>query len=615
MASILYLNKKQIDLGNVKMVRDIRIGDVGQLNAQKSNKSYTLNIPPTSKNLEVLDMLGVLGNTSRKPYEFISCDYIVEGFFLVENGRAVIRSKKGKIQLNILDGFINLSDRLAGLKLKDLPFSDINHILSLDTVINSFENTEGYIYGIANFGIEYNPLNVPIEHLAPCIFTHSIFRRIFENSNLNLIGDFFTTNTQFLNEVLTISKGYEVLEIDENPIDKGTGRALGLYDYIFQYDPIYSTKKFNLIDIDLVDETIVDSNLIFSNSGTYELELEIDHIIKGSDSKIIIKKNNSQISYVYLGVGTGIKRSTVTLEVLAGDEISIFLEISDTTPINGAYEIDYLIKLDFHLYVAAGGNLIEPIKYIGDINQLDFIKDVMFRYGLIIRSIANTEEFEFVQIETVLNDREGAEDWTDKIAKINDSDFRLNYAKNNRASFSYPESTIIPTNDGNLILNNYNLNPEKSLFKSFLEIPEQSGLINSEPFYIINLRKNDSGIISFLETKPKILNINRLDKSLKFTFYNLPAGGVEVGVGVPYFNLDNVNMQYYINSYYQALGRLLNDYELREFIVNLSVIDIYNLNFFKLKYIKQIGRYVYLKNIRYKEGELATVKAYEIKNF
>ena len=183
----LFLNKIKVDLPQKPIVRKMQISDVGDIASIKSSYSYTLSLPPTSRNKQVLEMLGVIGNQSRKPYQNIACDYVVDEIHLVRNGIAIIKETAVGYNLNIIDGFKSLSDLLAGKKLSDLDLTDLNHELTTQLYIDSYSNTEGYIYAIADFGLGYGSGNtVKVEQQAPSLFVHTLISKIFEEANLIL---------------------------------------------------------------------------------------------------------------------------------------------------------------------------------------------------------------------------------------------------------------------------------------------------------------------------------------------------------------------------------------------------------------------------------------------
>ena len=86
-------------------------------------------------------------------------------------------------------------------------------------------------------------------------------------------------------------------------------------------------------------------------------------------------------------------------------------------------------------------------------------------------------------------------------------------------------------------------------------------------------------------------------------------------MNIPFLSLDNMDMDYFIANYYKAFGNLLDDYKEIEISANLNLMDIYNLNFFKLKYLKQTGRYYYLNSVTHNPNKNAKVQLIEINSF
>jgi hypothetical protein len=76
-----------------------------------------------------------------------------------------------------------------------------------------------------------------------------------------------------------------------------------------------------------------------------------------------------------------------------------------------------------------------------------------------------------------------------------------------------------------------------------------------------------------------------------------------------------MSLQYSLDNNYKSFKDLLNNYKKLDLITNLSLIDVHNLDFYKLKYLKQTGRFYYVNNIQYAYGKLAKCEALEILNF
>lgn len=420
MAESLFLNKKKIDLYNKPITRKIQIGEVSQVTERRSSYSYTIKIPKTSNNKSIFDMLGTQGNTSRKPFEQIVADYVVDSVYLVLNGSAIIRETSSDYQVNVIDGVRSLADLLKGKKLIDLPLEDLNHVLSTQEYVDSFSNDEGFIYGVANYGRGASS-TIKVEEQAPSIYTHTLFRRIFESNGLSLQGEFFTTNEKYLNEVVTPARGYSVEFAQLTSTPKGTAdsNALSYYEYSNEY--FTHEEKFNMSDNGLVGASISGGNIVFSVAGTYRIDLDITANLYETYASLIFKINGSSKSFVYLEKGSNIKTKKITFSVEAGDVVSFYISASSSfdyyeyqDEFNNGFRINYTASFDLSLYLQEGGQVIKASDYIGEMNQLDFIKDVVNRYGLVLHPVQNTDEYRFRRIEAILNDRANAEDWTPK---------------------------------------------------------------------------------------------------------------------------------------------------------------------------------------------------------
>lgn len=618
MVEKLYLNKKLVDLYPNGVTRKIQIGKVGEIAARKSTHSYTTKLPNTANNIQVLDMLGVLGNTSRKPYERIVADYIVNGISLVADGYVKIKAKSGFFELVIYDGVIDLGERLKGKKIEDLQLDDLNHILTTQTYIDSFSNTEGYIYGIANFGLGTASV-MQVETQAPSIYTHSLFRKIFEQNGLNLVGGFFTTNQNYLTEVVTPSKGYVINESAFSNDAKGGSNTNTLFDYQ-DSETTYLTfeDKFDLSNESLVGASIVSNEMLFSVAGVYKLDFNCTYNSYRTVLNIVFKINGIDRSGTSLfeEVSGGSKVFSVTFTVEVGDVVSIHLRGSSAYPEddNDNFELNYSAQVNTLLYLQTGGQLITPTDFIGEMNQLVFIQDVIRRFGLILRPIRNSTDYEFKQLEAILQDRANAEDWTDKIYTIGKENYISGYSKTNYAKYNYPEEIVIPNNDGEMLIDNENASTEKTIFTSPFQIPILLGQYLAKDLYSIPIWETVDAVTELKETPLKIMKVSRYDVSFSAKLFS-EVTPVSVTADVPFLSLIKMSMQFFLGNYYNSFQALIEDYNSTDFSLNLTTLDIFNLNFFKLKYIKQTGRYYYTDHIQHKPNKLTKAVLVEISEF
>jgi hypothetical protein len=455
----LWLEENKIELPTKSVYQTLQINDLAELKDRQANYTNRFKIPMTPNNMRALDYLGVSGNTSQLPYRKVSAKLVVGGIELISNGYAQIKSAGGNYQVVIYDGNFPLYDEIKGKTISSLDLQDLNHYLTIPTYQNSFSNTEGYIYGIGNFGYSSVSSQINIERQAPSVFVHTLWDKIFTEAGFTYSGDIFQDES-FLSEVITPVKGFDV--IDSGP------------------------------------------------AGNY---------------------------------------------------------------------------VDFSLFMP-------------ETLQTAFAQDLMQRYGLISRPRKNSMHYEFIQIEKMLNDREGAEDWSDKLKAMKPEEYSIgDYGRSNYATYNYEDDVANFTHNGTLSTENENYQNEKSLFSSIYKISRQVGTHNGEPIYLIpiweNVVEDGNNVVKNKETDVRIFKIKKIDSTINIRYFSILNTATIMG-NIPYLSLESVEYQFYLNKYYSGFKRILDAPKKRKDLFYLTLADIYNIDFFSLKYIKQLGQYYYL---------------------
>lgn len=314
--------------------------------------------------------------------------------------------------------------------------------------------------------------------------------------------------------------------------------------------------------------------------------------------------------------GSQSRTDKIILNVETNDIISVTVYGSSYYDSNELdfFEVNYSLSQTIALNEITGGQFIEIADMIGDMSQIDFIKDIMNRYGLFITPVpGNTNAYRFRQIDNVLSDRDTAEDFTSKMVTYGTESYDSGLAKVNTMGFTYPDEVLEANNDGTLEIDNFNLEAEDEMFTSPFEIPVKVGTFKSEPLYSIPLFETGDEGIEATDTPNKLMTVLRKDTTVSFAYFN--EATVNYTGSVPILSLDDINMQYYINNYYKQYRLLMNDYVERELELNLSPIDIANFRFDRLYYFSQLGRYCFFNEITYKAGTNAKCKIVEIRDF
>ena len=624
---ILRIQGKEVDIIPNSIDRTIQINDLGSAESRESSFSQTIKLPKTSRNQVVLNFLGVSGNMSRIPYEQISVDYIVDGIPLIINGYAEVKSTNSHYEVVLYDGIIDLAEKLKNKTLSTLNYSDLNHYLSINNYLNSLNNTEGYIYALGDFGL--GVYGTKIERQVPSIFTSTLWDMIFSQLGIRYEGNFFTQNQDFKSEVVTPPQGYEVQDVDVTVTPVGSYNTDSISRNSFSKDYINYQDRF------LFDSTFNNALMTFGANGEItinqttqlQLELNIDYNNFESFLNFQVYINNSLVKSISLEEESTNKVVNLNLSVNQGDKFYCELRgssvlINPPAEVDDRYRISYNVSASISFSETSGGFLIDFNEMMGDLPQIDFIKDVMQRYGLVIKSIKGTDNYEFIQFENLLNDRNNAEDWSDKLVDVQGESYGIKYAKKNIASYEYHEDIIVPLYDGSLIIDNENAEPEKSLFKSPYTIPTNKIRLQSEPLYYHpvweEVEEDGLTIIKVKESPIKTFRIKRLNSSMTVYYFN-NSNGTSTSTytdTLPFLSLENMSMQYFLNVYYKAFEFAISSYKEVDATFYMNLLDVNYLDLFKLKYLKQTGKYYYLNKLQHNVGgEVSKGTLIEINEF
>ena len=519
MSELIYINGQLIDYSGKPVSRKIQVSDIGDIGSSKSNFSYSIRIPRTKKNEALLDGLGVMGSISNKPYENIFVNYISEGVDLVINGRLLIRSLNDDYySANIIDGVIDLQEKLGDKSILDLDFSDLVHNVTPDNIVNSFQNKDGFVYAVASmddFNMSTSLRNfVFFDVNPPSVYLHTIIRKIINELGVQFFGNMFDSSFEngdfdndnffgdesYYSEVVIPSKGYE---LEENFSELNTINFNGNYQInIKEYT---SNINSSLIGSELITSS-VSSNSLFANtsvSGEYQ-------VLKTGYYLIRINENlNSESPKGYFGIVTDIKNASFgvdafeTIDLPFSDTENLAINNSNGDRINDEglrmFSRGYLKQgdiLEIKIYSQAvvesglakrvadfdygievvelsGGYELNPVDVLPNIKQIDLIRDLLKRYGWRLTKGDNDGTiFRLKEFDRILSYKNNTEDWTDKYISHTE-DFSSPYFQENQMTYSYDDDADRNI-DFSVLINNKNTKFQGSFVSSEVTIPKRS---------------------------------------------------------------------------------------------------------------------------------------------
>lgn len=650
-----------LDVRNGEKIKYIKqVADLADLSSSNASTTTSFKLPKSPNNTQVLQSLGIVGDGSRIPYERVVAQLLNDGMPIVKSGWLEIKNTNDAYNANIKDGIIDFFKAIEGKKLGvDVDLRELNHVKTVQTVVDSFSN-EFYTYLVNDYGgrtvldLGGGIRGFNIDYLVPSARIQYLWQRVFETIGFTFSGSIFS-NEDFTNAWLTFPKTNSEListnvanfEVDSLPPLFGgfTEDFYGL-EYVRTL-PIL----FTLIDIVVSGyiQIVITPNRLQSISllqtGSYHLKVNFDAMagyrfryyanpnvtgVYEAPLKIAIFKNGEMIQQII-----GSEEVIVPISVQGGDVISFKMYAlthaefntwrvsqdlgvipQDQFFLSNMEDVewgDYRLEIDEVEYAESDFN-----NTFKDFDIKSFIKEVMWRFALVAIPDEQTNHVSFYTIDELLDESRGIINWSDKyVRRTNESYLLGNYQKNNWLRHKY-NTEDVSYNDGNIPLNNANLDFETTLLTSKTYSPEELPVflykipvpewVKVFPTLIWQkeIKETSDGEIE-ISYKGLTGRYYWLKKEVKtnaiFTSEQLGAGEV-----ADYFNAASIldtTFSDLTSKYHQGHIRLLNDIKLHDIELSLSISDIVQVDFTRLYYFEQEASYYKLNKITWEEGKNA----------
>ena len=610
-----YINGHRIELGKQKITQTFQINDIGEPKDRQLNYSFPFKIPDTPNNLKALEMLGVAGSISKTPYKQLQGKTVENGVEIISDGIVTVLEKaKNKFKAYIYGGNVYLFDAIGSKNINELSFSDLNHGVNLENFVNSFNNTEGYIYAISDFG-KFNPNEIEINYQVPSLYVHTLWDKIFTEAGIKYYGDIFDTE-KFRNKVITMQRGYNSeIDVISNPINITGTNLTNAASFPINHGPTFAP-VINII-FPLQDGIIPDAS---GNSGS--LIQIIDNTVYNFNFDIILTASSTDV----LAVLNILKFNGVTTDVIYVKSLGDIVN-GQQINVSGEIELEPNSQIIFTIrYGRASGESVSQTvnnfdfrnnqnftslrfqNFIGEMSQIAFVKDVMQEFGLIFQKRKNELAYDFIQIKTLISDRTQTLDWSSKFIGEAKEKYKLSkYAQSNIFAYNYLEDESIRFADGILKVANETLPTEKTLVVRPYNAPtlsdeELSGnAITYTQFWTIEF--NDDGTVKGykpFQSKNYIAEIKHINTTINYKLIN---GTVEQFTGqVPILDFSNLSYGQILTENYTELKRLLDFNNVKTVNLLLNELDIQNLDLFKTIFLEQYASDFYINKIRYTDS-------------
>jgi hypothetical protein len=372
-----YLNVKE----NSNFPITFKVSDIRDLSTRKGTFSKTITLVGDDNNNQLLGNLYDI-NIQTGTFDInklTRCTVLQDGLPIVEDAylQLIAVNKlqsttlyEQHVEYNVIvkDSQSDFFTKLGSAELTDLDFSDFDHIVTADEVINTFSNTDKYKYILP-----YAPLNTyPLKEFKPAIFAKEYFDRIFARAGFSY--SWATIATEKFERLLIPFNG------DINNTD------FSAYNVVFNKTltrtGTHSSSNASVAfvtTLNNVTETQDDFNLLNPTTGVYNSPFSL-----GSGESI-----NISIPITYNIELTNSNAFPLTLLTSNGSAGQIIYTATLSVFKNGVYQQAYLIDTyGFAGSLASGTTTIQTNSLLVNVNLINLLSTDDITFKVVLNCVA-----------------------------------------------------------------------------------------------------------------------------------------------------------------------------------------------------------------------------------
>lgn len=623
------------DLTRIKYTA--QISDIFNIAQVKASHTDSFSLPKTANNVRILKNLGLVGSTSPFPYDKVSVTVKEKGFDVIKNGWLTIKETTDRYIVNVIEGTIDFFKEIENINIGDLDLSEINHVKDLDTVIDSFTNEDyRYIFGDYN-GRNFVDSSINIDYQIPSVRYKYILDKIFSYFGWSKSGSIFS-NDDYLDSWVTYPKApltgsVEVAELAKgnfvsNSPTKVTSGLPGTQPfYTYRFDNINSWDSSSVSEGTLINNwsyEIPESNkysIRISSKGYFAFLVNYTSTLYAiTHFRISVLVNGNVIGEPLTVFNeAGEEYFTEYVGILSEGDVVSFMYFGTTLGVNS---IPVSLNQEFTevLIRRSESPEISFTEEFKDFKITDFFNDFMRRFGLTMNPDNESKHITFISLPERI-DRANVLDWSDKFIRRTKESYVIgSYAQKNFYKHKYINDNEA-FNDGVLIVNNKNLQPEKTLYTS--PFYSRTNRISEDfensfiyPIWEREPKEDDSG-----EVGVEYRGLSGMWFVIKQKTKIAPDTGLitEVGIGesakvdsYPVIYSNGTHFFDLVPIYYNGYMRLLNSCKVHEMEFNLNQLDRIRLDLTKPIYVSAESSYYILNKVVFEQNKPAKIEAIRI---
>lgn len=609
----LYISGQRVDLSaDTAITLEWVSGLFEDIGSIQMSRSYTVSLPKTARNLQILDDPGNPAHYSEQTRRYLDAQYIRNGFDLLGKARAyVIDVKSDAIEVallwNIVPGLLEWKE--AGKKLQDIPVSPLLPWVGTGGVPNYAAATNNdflffprYLAGLDSY--TYPTVNAATH---PAVSFWWLFTQIFGAAGIKwdaYIDDEATEPSSLYytallcdgsrpNRAMEIASGSRAASATAYKT-QGEGEGIVFNSWTHGWDPV-----------------------VHEYAGYDEFRTGEDKNIR-----VIINLKNGLSDYT-IGTQNRIRITNATRDTIAeyafevdangvehcfADEIldlsgldTFRVEFSGAKP-NADHPLTaynsalpaFAVMHNHEAIVIEKQNTFPIVENLPDMSQVDFIKGACALFGLV--AYAKGETLKFTSYEDLF-DTTDAVDWTDKVSgELEVVRLRID-GRARKNIISYEEDVkIVPLPDAQLVVEDETLPETAELYK--LPFAASDGSLIKQ--YEVEESLDD-------ETGEKIYELTRIDVKPRVMRVTRDSAGIRRLL----FTSD-LKGEGLVSTYYRRFQNVIRRPVVVEAVARLNEVDLAGLDFARPVYLAQTGQYYAIKRVQSDGSELCKVELIQI---
>ena len=585
---LLFIDGELVDLDDsTKITLNYKSNLFTDLSKIVSNNSYTIKLPKTVRNQRVIKHADLPACSTDYPRKYHEARYIRNGVEIIPNGKAVVLSISEVIEVALTWGnFVSLSNLIGEGKTLNELFSEDYVQWDSNIAISDYEKNSGVIVSKINFGFKEEETAVTYH---PSVRASHIVERI--QAGYGLTFRWPEEKRQVISKLiipcLYRNGGYANQQERYCKVDiAGSQDSLLFWNKKEEGPKFGEAFQYNFA----TGSSIIVRSIKVLADGT----MVITPNFKSKNDNLVLLYGESWIdeNYQYLPY------------TIIDDEYPYHYNIP--------YEIDIQKGYFFTIGIRQGWANVNRIEsnsvvfsmkpkeiQVGDkfsiAENLPKIKSLCYICGLFAIASEEENQLSFVSIDIIKNNKSRAKNWTKKVVasyqdnKPNKMSYILdNFAQNNRLKWKEDE-TVVGLFNGVIIVENNTLDLEKDTIMMPFAASDTRGGIASVPIYTYDV----SGELEYETVEPRIL-LEQDD--------NGKSKGVFIG-------LDWMTL---INQNYQTYQEMVRNPVIITEKIEISDIDLKELDVTVPVYLGQYGRYYALISVKAEDTGVCECKLLQL---